>query len=112
MLNSSSLRRSPLNGDRSTSSLFGRHWLLAQCVLLLALLATFVLATVQVHRYEDGVTRTSFTLPGSPPSSPPTPVLRFAPKQTSLDVVAVIAHGYAANKELMSAFGVDLAKQG
>jgi pimeloyl-ACP methyl ester carboxylesterase len=112
MLNHSSVRRSSLNGDRSTSSLFTRRWLLVQCVLLLTLLATFTLATVQVHRYEDGVTRTSFTLPGSPPSSPPTPVLRFAPKDSGLNVVAVIAHGYAANKELMSAFAVDLAKQG
>ena len=29
-----------------------------------------------------------------------------------LNVVAVIAHGYSADKEMMSSFGVDLAKQG
>jgi alpha-beta hydrolase superfamily lysophospholipase len=97
-----------MNGARSTSLLFTRRWLLVQCVLLLTLLATFAVATVQVHRYEDDVTRASFTLPGSIP----TPVLRFTPKRTPLNVVAVIAHGYSANKELMSAFAVDLAKQG
>jgi pimeloyl-ACP methyl ester carboxylesterase len=108
MLTPSPLSRSPFSGDQGASSLFGRRWLLIQCVLLLTLLATFVLATVQVHRYEQDVTRTSFMLSGSPS----VPVLRFAPKATSLDVVAVIAHGYSANKEMMSAFAVDLAKQG
>jgi pimeloyl-ACP methyl ester carboxylesterase len=108
MLKRLSLRRLHMNSNRPTSSPFGRRWLLGQCALLLMLLATFALAAVQVHRYEDDVRRTSFTLSGSLP----VPVLRFAPTDTALNVVAVIAHGYSANKELMSAFAVDLAKQG
>ena len=95
-------------GSLPTPSPFTRHWLLGQCALLFVLLATFALAAVQVHRYEDGITRSTFILRGSSP----VPVLRFTPASTALNIVAVIAHGYSADKELMSAFAVDLAKQG
>ena len=102
------LRRPRRQGSLPTPSPFTRHWLLGQCALLFVLLATFVLAAFQVHRYEDGVTRSTFIVGGSPP----VPVLRFTPASTALNIVAVIAHGYSADKELMSAFAVDLAKQG
>ncbi len=77
--------------------------------LLVILLGIFGLATLQVHAYEAGVRRDSFVLSGPLP----TPVLRFSPIGAhQLNVVAVLAHGYSADKEMMSAFAVDLAKQG
>ncbi len=102
------LRQPRRKGSLPTPSPFTRHWLLGQCALLFVLLATFALAAVQVHRYEDGITRSSFIVGGFSP----VPVLRFTPAGTALNIVAVIAHGYSADKELMSAFAVDLAKQG
>ena len=77
--------------------------------LLVALLMTFALASFQAHAYAGDITRDAFTLQGAIP----TPVLRYTPPaQSRLPVVAVLAHGYAADKELMSGFAVDLAKQG
>ncbi|HEX6799688.1 MAG TPA: alpha/beta fold hydrolase [Ktedonobacterales bacterium] len=73
------------------------------------LLAAFGFASFQVHAYEQGVSRQSFLLRGAIP----VPVLRFTPQVGQrLNVVAVLAHGYSANKGLMSSFAVDLAKQG
>lgn len=89
-------------------TLVSRPWLLGQTLLLLVCLGAYALATAQVHAYEAGVTRRSLTLNGHLP----TPMLVFAPSRQPLNVIAVIAHGYSANKEMMSAFGVDLAKQG
>lgn len=78
-------------------------------VLLAILLAVFLLASTQVRAYADGVTRDSFTLEGTIP----TPVLKFTPPAEKQNgVVAVIAHGYASSKEMMSAFAVDLAREG
>lgn len=77
--------------------------------LLLVLLAVFSLASFQVRAYEQGISRQSFLLRGAIP----VPVLRFTPQAGQrLNVVAVLAHGYSANKELMSSLAVDLAKQG
>jgi pimeloyl-ACP methyl ester carboxylesterase len=77
--------------------------------LLALLVAVFLLATFQVRAYTGDIQRDSFTISGPIP----TPVLRYTPPEGKrLPVVAVIAHGYAANKELMSAFAVDMAKQG
>ncbi|MDE3228684.1 MAG: alpha/beta fold hydrolase, partial [Chloroflexota bacterium] len=78
-------------------------------MLLAALLITFLVASMQVRAYAGGVARDAFTLRGAIP----TPVLRYTPPESArLPVVAVVAHGYAASKEIMSAFAVDLAKQG
>jgi dienelactone hydrolase len=85
-----------------------RHWLLVQAALLIVLLAVFALSSFQVSRYERGVSRTSFLLRGAIP----VPVLQYTPQGQPLNVVAVLAHGYAADKELMSSFAIDLAKQG
>lgn len=85
-----------------------RRWLVMHAILLIACLAAFALATAQVHAYDAGVVRESFTIPGRMPL----PAQRFSPAHDPLNVVVVVAHGYSANKEMMSAFGVDLAKQG
>lgn len=85
-----------------------RGRLVIQSILLLACLAVFALAAVQLRVYERDVRRDTFALGGSIP----VPVLRFTPVGRPLNVVAVIAHGYSADKEMMSSFGVDLAKQG
>lgn len=78
-------------------------------ILLAALLITFLVASTQVRAYAGDVRRDAFTLQGAIPA----PVLRYTPPASArLPVVAVIAHGYAASKEIMSAFAVDLAKQG
>ena len=85
------------------------RWLLIQALLLIVLLAVFGLASFQVRAYERGVARESFMVRGAIP----VPVLRFTPEAGQrLNVVAVLAHGYSANKELMSSFAVDLARQG
>jgi pimeloyl-ACP methyl ester carboxylesterase len=85
-----------------------RGRLVVQSILLLACLSVFALATIQLRAYERDVRRDTFSLGGSIP----VPVLRFTPVSQPLNVVAVIAHGYSADKEMMSSFGVDLAKQG
>ena len=78
-------------------------------MLLAALLLTFFVASSQVRAYAGDVRRDAFTLQGAIPA----PVLRYTPPASArLPVVAVLAHGYAASKEIMSAFAVDLAKQG
>jgi pimeloyl-ACP methyl ester carboxylesterase len=88
---------------------FARRPAMLQSALLAALLAVFFVASFQVRAYAGDVQRDAFML-----QTPiPTPVLRFTPPAaTRLPVVAIIAHGYAASKEIMSAFAVDLAQQG
>jgi len=82
---------------------------IVNAALLGALLITFLVAAGQVRAYAGDVRRDAFTLHGAIPA----PTLRYTPPASAqLPVVAVIAHGYAANKEIMSAFAVDLAKQG
>ncbi|HEX8997353.1 MAG TPA: alpha/beta fold hydrolase [Ktedonobacterales bacterium] len=77
--------------------------------LLAALIMTFLVASAQVRAYTGNVRRDAFTLQGPIPA----PVVRYMPPASArVPVVAVIAHGYSANKEIMSAFAVDLAKQG
>ena len=96
-------------GERTPNAPTHRRWLIIQAGLLLVLLAVFGLASFQVRAYEDGIARESFMLHGAIP----VPVLRFTPEGGQrLNVVAVLAHGYSANKELMSSFAVDLARQG
>ena len=54
--------------------------------------------------------RDSFTLPGGV-GDVPVPVLRFTPTGAQRNVVAVVAHGIFADKEMMSVFGVELARR-
>ena len=82
---------------------------LVHSALLMALIAIFLVASAQVRAYAGNIQRDAFTITGAIPA----PTLRYTPPAGQrLPVVAVIAHGYSANKELMSAFAVDLAKQG
>ncbi len=94
------------------SSRYSSRPRLVQLVLSLALLlvslTVFGLATFQVRGYESSIARTSFTLQGAVPL----PVVQYTPLQHRLNVVAVIAHGYSADKEMMSGLAVDLAAQG
>ncbi len=77
--------------------------------LLGLLIAVFLLASAQVRAYTGNIQRDSFTIQGAIP----TPTLRYTPPvDKRLPVIAVVAHGYSANKEIMSAFAVDMAKQG
>src|SRR5487761_2145364 len=93
--------------QRLTSVL--RRPIVFNSALLVALLLTFFVASTQVRAYAGAIQRDSFTLQGAIP----TPVLRYTPPASGRGpVVAVLAHGYAADKEIMSAFAVDLAKQG
>jgi pimeloyl-ACP methyl ester carboxylesterase len=85
-----------------------RSFLVIQSIFLALSLGIYGLASFQIHHYEAGITRDSFTI-----SSPiPTPVLRFRPATSPINTIAVLAHGYSADKELMSSFAVDLARQG
>jgi pimeloyl-ACP methyl ester carboxylesterase len=83
-------------------------WRIIQTALLLLCLATLGLAAAQVRQYEAGITRQPFVLRGAVPL----PVVRYTSTHTPLNVLAVVVHGYSANKEMMSTFGVDLARQG
>lgn len=85
------------------------HPVVFHSALLAALLLTFFVAFAQVRAYDGAVRRDAFTIQGPIPA----PTLRYTPPaSTRVPVVAVIAHGYSADKELMSSFAVDLAKQG
>lgn len=85
------------------------HPVVFHSALLAALLLTFVFAFAQARAYDGTVRRDAFTIQGAIPA----PTLRYTPAALSrVPVVAVIAHGYSADKELMSSFAVDLAKQG
>lgn len=104
-------RASAHQGSQLIQRLTGiaRRPVVLQSALLAALLLTFLLSVSQVRAYTGAIQRDSFTLQGEIPA----PVLRYTPPADSrLPVVAVIAHGYAASKEIMSSFAVDLAKQG
>lgn len=65
-------------------------------------------SSFQMRSYEDGITRTSFTVQGNIPL----PTLKYTPTHDQRNVVAVIVHGYSADKEMMSGLAVDLARSG
>ena len=82
--------------------------LLLSTLLLVMSLLVFGVAVLQVRSMESGISRDSFTL-----NAPiPLPVLKLTPRQNPLNIVAVLAHGYSADKELMSGLAVDLARAG
>jgi pimeloyl-ACP methyl ester carboxylesterase len=75
---------------------------------LLIFAALFILGFNRVTAYEDGITRSSFTLSGTYP----VPVLEMRPASGETPLVAIVAHGFAGSKELMTSFGVELARAG
>ncbi len=99
------------SGGRETSSL-------QQCkqkqrrafhlFLLLICLGVFLLSFSRLLNYEDTITRSTFTIRGDIP----VPVLEMQPKHSSSNLTAIIAHGFAGSKELMTGFGVELARAG
>lgn len=82
--------------------------LLRNLVLFLFLLGMFFLGFHQVVAYEDGVTRSTFTVRGTIP----VPVLEMRPTGGETSLVAIVAHGFSGSKELMASFGVELAQAG
>ncbi|MBA2288067.1 MAG: alpha/beta fold hydrolase [Ktedonobacteraceae bacterium] len=77
-------------------------------ILLLVFLGLFALGFNRVLAYEDGVTRVTFTVQGALP----VPVLEMRPAGGETSLVAVIAHGFSGSKDLMTSFGVELARAG
>ncbi|MGZ3679227.1 MAG: alpha/beta hydrolase [Ktedonobacterales bacterium] len=82
--------------------------LIVNVALLLVSLVMLGVTSLQMRGYEDGITRTSVTLQ----QAIPLPVLKFTPTHSQGNVVAVIVHGYSADKEMMSGLAVDLARAG
>ena len=90
----------------------GYRWshklLLLSTALLLVSLSVFGVAVLQIRGMESNISRDSFTL-----DAPiPLPVLKFTPVHHQQNVIAVLAHGYSADKEMMSGLAVDLARAG
>lgn len=86
-----------------------RRYLYALNLLFLVLcLVIFTLSFDRLINYEDGITRSPFTIQGPIPI----PVLEIRPAHGETPLVAVVAHGFAGSKDLMTGFGVELARAG
>ena len=97
--------------DRETSPLQQRKQRLRIAFLLLSFftcLWIFFLCFNQLISYEDPITRSTFTIQGNIP----VPVLEMQPKHPSNNLTAIIAHGFTGSKELMTSFGIELARAG
>lgn len=77
-------------------------------LFLIIFLGMFALGFNRVMAYEDGIQRSTFTIQGAIP----VPVLEMRPGSGETALVAVIAHGFAGSKELMTGFGAELARAG
>jgi dienelactone hydrolase len=86
-----------------------RRWLVAQSAFLLLALVVFALSVWEVHASESQVMREEITIGGA---GGQISALRFTPRHERLNIVAVVAHGYSASKEIMTTFCAELAKQG
>lgn len=75
-------------------------------LLLFAGLAIF--SVTRLVAYESPLVRTTFTVQGTYA----VPVLEMRPASGETPLVAVVAHGFTGSKELMSSFGVELARAG
>lgn len=105
------VRTSTISTQRSTvRQLFSRvhSRLVVNVALLLLSLIMLGTASLQMRSYEDGITRSSFTVH----QAIPLPVLKYTPTHSQGNTVAVIVHGYSADKEMMSGLAVDLARAG
>src|SRR5579883_73028 len=75
-------------------------------LLLFAGLAVF--SFTRLAGYESSITRSTFTIQGTYP----VPVLEMRPASGETSLVAIVAHGFTGSKELMTSFGVELARAG
>ncbi|MGZ3629111.1 MAG: alpha/beta hydrolase, partial [Ktedonobacteraceae bacterium] len=62
----------------------------------------------RVIAYEDGIKRSTFTIQGVIP----VPVIEMRPASGETPLVAIVAHGFAGSKDLMTGFGDELARAG
>lgn len=96
-----------------TKTATGRHpqhkqWHALNILLLITCLSVFVLSFNRVVNYEDDIIRSTFTIRGALP----VPVLEMRPRTHAGNLVAVIAHGFAGSKDLMTSFGDEFARAG
>ena len=77
-------------------------------LFLIIFLAMFGLGFNRVIAYEDGIKRTTFTIQGVIP----VPVIEMRPASGETPLVAIVAHGFAGSKDLMTGFGDELARAG
>src|SRR4249919_2310872 len=77
-------------------------------LFLIIFLGMFALGFNRVVAYEDGIQRSTFTIQGAIP----VPVQEMRPTSGETALVAIIAHGFAGSKDLMTGFGVELARAG
>ncbi len=67
-----------------------------------------VFSFTRLAGYESSITRSTFTIQGTYP----VPVLEMRPASGETSLVAIVAHGFTGSKELMTSFGVELARAG
>ncbi|HEX9131893.1 MAG TPA: alpha/beta fold hydrolase [Ktedonobacteraceae bacterium] len=77
-------------------------------LFLIIFLGMFALGFNRVVAYEDGIQRSTFTIQGAIA----VPVLEMRPASGETAMVAILAHGFAGSKDLMTGFGVELARAG
>ncbi len=85
-----------------------RQHLALNLLFLVLCLVIFTLSFNRLITYEDGITRSTFTIPGPIP----VPILEMRPTHGETSLVAIVAHGFSGSKDLMSGFGVELAHAG
>ncbi len=80
-------------------------------MLLLLSLAVFGFALWQVSDYSAGLQRIEMSVPAIRSSLAPIPILLYRPAGQPKGI-AIIAHGYSADKELMQGFAIEFARLG
>ena len=77
-------------------------------LFLIIFLGMFGLGFNRVIAYEDSIKRSTFTIQGVIP----VPVIEMRPASGETPLVAIVAHGFAGSKDLMTGFGDELARAG
>ncbi|HET8912731.1 MAG TPA: alpha/beta fold hydrolase, partial [Ktedonobacteraceae bacterium] len=85
-----------------------RQRLLLHASLSFIFLGIFALGFNRVVAYEAQIQRQSFTIAGKLPVT----VLKLQPIGGDTSLVAIVAHGFSGSKELMTSYGVELARAG
>ncbi len=80
-------------------------------MLLLISLAAFGFALWQVSDATAGLQRLDMSVPAVRPGAPSIPILLYRPRGKATGI-AIVAHGYAADKELMQGFAIEFARLG